>query len=56
MHIFEKHPEHFGDKLKNFNLNIIKSTRPKDLERAEDFLIWKTRADIVGLNRNKPAK
>ena len=56
LHIFEHHPEHFGRKLDNFGLSIIKSTRPQDLERAEDFFIWNCRADIIGLNKNKPVK
>ena len=56
LHTFEMHPEHFGEKLNNFSLSVIKSSRAQDLERAEDYFIWKTRADIIGLNRNKPVK
>ena len=56
LHIYEQHLEHFGEKLENFDLSMIRSTRPQDLERAEDFYIWDTRADIVALNRNKPVK
>ena len=56
MYILEHHPEDFGDKRENFSLSIIRSTRPNDLERAEDYVIWRTRADIIGLNRNKPIK
>ena len=55
-HVFEKHFEHFDQKLDNFDLGIIRSARARNLERCEDYYIWETRADIVGLNRNKPVK
>ena len=53
-YVFEKHFEHFDQKLDNFDLGIIRSARARNLERCEDYYIWETRADIVGLNRNKP--
>ncbi len=56
LHIYEKHPDYFNDKLDNFSLSIIKSTRPHDLERAEDYYIWLTRGDTLGLNRSKPVQ
>ena len=56
LHVYEKHPDYFNDKLDNFSLSIIKSSRPHDLERAEDYYIWLTRGDTLGLNRNKPVK
>ena len=43
-HVFEKHFEHFDQKLDNFDLGIIRSAR------ARNYYIWETRADIVGLN------
>ena len=55
-HIFEKHPENFTKRLENFKLGILKSTSPMKLERSEDYYIWRLRADLIGLNRNKPIK
>ena len=55
MHIYEEHVIYFGDKLNNFKLGIVKSTSPMRLERCEDYYIWETRADLISLNRNKPA-
>ena len=52
-HISEKHPENFGDKLNNYNFGIIKSAPPERLDRIEDFYIYTTDAEILGLNRYK---
>ena len=56
LHIMDKHPEYFGDKLLNFEFGVIKSVNPLELHRAEDCLIHITKADTVGLNRYKCAK
>ena len=56
LHVFENHLDLFSENLENFHLCIIKSTHPKELERAEDYFIWNTRADTIALNRNKPVK
>ena len=56
MHIMDKHPEHFNKKLDNFDFGIVKSVNPMDLNRAEDCLIFITKADTVGLNRYKCSK
>ena len=56
LHIMDKHPEHFGEKLDNFDFGIVKSVNPMDLHRAEDCLIFITKADTIGLNRYKSSK
>ena len=53
MHIFTDHLAHFGEKLDNFDFGIVKKVASRDLDRAEDFFIFNSRADIVGLNRYK---
>ena len=52
-HIWDKHREHFNLKLDNFRVGVVKSTSPGDLDRAEDFFVVATEADIKGLNRYK---
>ena len=53
----DKHPKHFSEKLDNFDFHgIVKSVNPMDLHRAEDCLIFITKADTVGLNRYKCSK
>ena len=57
LHIMDKHyTENFGDKLFNFGFGVIKSVNPLDLDRAEDYFIYITKADTVGLNRYKCSK
>ena len=56
MHIFNEHIEDFDKKLTNYDLGIIKSVKPSQLDRVEDFYIFETRADIMGLNRYKVSK
>ena len=51
-HTHEDHPEHFGKKLKNYKLGVIKSTRPMNLDRLEDYYVEATKADL-SLNRYK---
>ena len=52
-HTWEAHRELFHNKLDNFRAGIVKSTSAHMLDRAEDFYVVKTKADIVGLNRYK---
>ena len=52
-HIWDKHREHFSQKLNNFNVGVVRTALPKDLERLEDFYVVKTEANLVGLNRYK---
>ena len=52
-HIFEKHPEHFHLKLKNFKLGVVKATSAMNLDKLEDYYLTQTKADIYGLNRYK---
>ena len=52
-HVFEKHPEHFHLKLKNFKLGVVKATSAMNLDKLEDYYLIQTKADIYGLNRYK---
>ena len=52
-HIWDKHREHFHKKLDNFRVGIVKSTSPEGLDRAEDYFVYATKADTMGLNRYK---
>ena len=52
-HVFDKHPEVFDSKLNNYKVGIIKSCKPKDLNRYEDYYIYSTKADSISLNRYK---
>ena len=45
-HMFIDHPEHFNDKLLNFDLGVIKTTSPTNLDRVEDYYIELTKADL----------
>ncbi len=56
LHIRDKHPDYFSDKLLNFDFGVVKQVVPSKLDRAEDFYIFNTNADIKGLNRYKVAK
>ena len=53
MHIFTEHVSNFDDKLDNFSFGIIQQVAPRNLDRAEDFYIFNSRSDILGLNRYK---
>ena len=53
MHIYEKHLSHFEKKLENYDFGIVKHVTPMQLDRVEDSYIFKTEADIKGLNRYK---
>ncbi len=56
MHIMDKHPNNFGDKLTNFDFGVVKGVSPLQLHRCEDFYIYRTDADIRGLNRYKVSR
>ena len=51
-HMFVDHPEHFSDKLLNYDLGVIKTTSAMNLDRMEDYYAELTRADL-SLNRYK---
>ena len=51
--MWDAHRDQFGKKLNNFTVGVVRSTLPKMLDRAEDFYISKTDADVVGMNRYK---
>ena len=53
MHVYDKHPEQFGDKLSNFNFGIVEQVPPAKLNRVEDFYIFISKADTCALNRYK---
>ena len=54
-HIYAEHFELFGEKLNNYDIGIVRSVRPMDLDRVEDFYIYNTRADVISINRYKVA-
>ena len=51
MHIYEKHLDVFQDKLNNYSFGVVKHVNANQLDRTEDFYIYKTQADTKGLNR-----
>ena len=51
MHIYDKHPEHFPNKLLSFDFGVVKTVSPMQLNRKEDYYIFMTDADTKGLNR-----
>ena len=53
IHIYEKHLDQFENKLKNFDMGIIKCVKPTSLSRLEDYYIYSTKADTISLNRYK---
>ena len=52
LHIYRDHPQHTGEKLKNFSLGVIKSTSAADLDRTEDYYVEYLHANL-SLNRYK---
>ena len=52
VHMFKDHPESFDNKLRNYELGIIKSASPLDLDRCEDYYLEDTKAHL-SLNRYK---
>ena len=55
-HIYDKHIEHFDHKLYNYDIGIIKQVHPNSLDRAEDYFVHMTKADIISINRYKVIK
>lgn len=53
LHIYEDHPELVSNGLKNFQIGIIEQPSTSNLEKREDFYIWKTNSSINHLNRYK---
>ena len=53
MHIYDEHPDQFGNKLSNFDMGIVKCVKPTRLNRTEDYYIYLTNADTISLNRYK---
>ena len=51
-HMFKDHRQNFDRKLQNYDLGIIKSTSPLDLDRCEDHYLELTKAHL-SLNRYK---
>ena len=51
-HMFQDHPENFDNRLCSYDLGVIKSTSPLNLDRCEDFYIELTKAHL-SLNRYK---
>ena len=51
-HIYDEHPDHIMEKLKNYKLGIVKVSNPMALDRTEDYFVELTNAD-VSLNRYK---
>ena len=51
-HVYDEHPQHVMNELKNYKLGIVKTCNPMDLDRAEDFVVELTNADL-SLNRYK---
>ena len=54
-HTYEMHVENFNEKLLNYDFGIVKKVSPQNLNRSEDYYIYKTKADTKGLNRYKVA-
>ena len=55
-HIYNDHLEKFENKLKSFKFGIIKKVSPFRLDITEDFYIYTTNADTIGLNRYKVSR
>ena len=51
-HVYEEHPERIMEKLNNYELGIVSVRNPMDLDRAEDYYVELTNADL-SLNRYK---
>ena len=54
-HIFRDHSEKVGEKLKNYDLGILKAASPRELNRLEDFYIDLSHAKL-SLNRYKTTR
>ena len=51
-HVYEEHSDHLMKKLDNYRLGIVEAKNPMDLDRAEDYYVELTNADL-SLNRYK---
>ena len=54
-HIYRDHPEKVKSRLNNYDLGVIKTTSPADLDRLEDYYVDITHAKL-SLNRYKPTR
>ena len=52
-HIWDKHREDFKYKMNNFRGEVIKSVSPANFDRTEDYFVYATRNDTMGLNMNR---
>ena len=52
VHMYKDHPHFFDNKLQNYDLGILKSSNPLNLDRCEDYYLELTKAHI-SLNRYK---
>ena len=50
-HVFNEHKDLKHLQLKNFNFGIIKKVSPLNLDRVEDSFIYRTKGDLISLNR-----
>ena len=55
-HIMDAHVDKFSSKLESYDFGVVKTVSPMELDRAEDCLIYITKADLVGINRYKVSK
>ena len=54
-HIYDEHPEHVMNELRNYKLGVVKTSNPMALDRTEDYYVELTNADL-SLNRYKVTK
>ena len=52
-HTYDKHWDKLPDKLLNYEIGVVKTVSPSELERLEDYYIYETKADTKGLNTNR---
>ena len=52
-HIYTKHIDNFNDKLRNFDIGIVRMCSADLLNRLEDYFIYSSKADVISLNRYK---
>ena len=55
-HLYTDHSEMIGVGLHNYRVGIIDSVAPRDIERREDYYIWRTDAASLHLNRYQVMK
>ena len=54
-HIYDEHPEHVMNELRNYKLGVVKTSNPMALDRTEDYYVELTNPDL-SLNRYKVTK